>query len=58
MYSYEINNVLKQNNYIVTVDLYKEISSSTQICFVKYDPYSNRFSLSSEDGYNWIFEVK
>ena len=57
MYSYEIDNILKKNNYIVTIDLYKEISSSSQICFIKYDTYSNKFCLSTEDGYNWIFEV-
>lgn len=58
MYSYEINDILSNNNYIITPGLYTEIiTTSPQINHVKYNPYSNNFEISDEENH-WNFKVE
>lgn len=58
MYSREIDNILKLNNYNIASDTYINISStSPQITHVKYDPYSQYFEIWTNDDYYWKFNV-
>lgn len=57
MYSYEINDILLKNNYIITPDIYMELTTtSPQIKHIKYNPYSNNFEMWDEENY-WNFKV-
>lgn len=58
MYSYEIDNLCKQKNYVLSVADYKQIIASSQIIHIKYDPYSDKFYIVTEDGYNWEIYVQ
>lgn len=61
MYSWEIDNYLRNKNYVINKDEYVNlinISSSSQIIYVKYDAYSNSFYVETNDGYNWVFRIK
>lgn len=57
MYSYEIDELLKSKNYVITHNDYKCIIASSQIISIKYDPYSDDFCISTDDRYNWRFRV-
>ena len=58
MYSYEIDNILKENNYLISTKIYlKIISTSNQIFSINYNPYTNSFILKTKDGYIWNFKV-
>lgn len=35
---------------------FKIVENSSQICQVKYDAYSDKYSIHTDDGYHW--EVK
>ena len=61
MYSWEIDSVLRKNNYSISSSTYAEISNvrtNTQITHVKYDPYKNSFLMETNDEYVWNFNVK
>lgn len=56
MYSWEIDNVIKQNNYLLSVNDYLRITNhndSPQIVRVKYDAFSNTFEIHTNDDYHW-----
>lgn len=58
MYSCEIGNVLKLNNYNIDSDTYINIcSTSPQITHVKYNLYDQYFEMWTNDGYYWKFNV-
>lgn len=61
MYSWEIDKLLRDNNFTISEEDYKDILSPRecpQIINVKYDTYSDSFAVSTNDGYSWKFEVK
>ncbi len=46
MYSHEIDQTLRSNNYNIDSDTYLHIcNSSPQITHVKYDPYDENFQI-------------
>ena len=52
-----IDDILKKRNYCLPSHLYfKIVENSSQICQVKYDAYSDKYSIHTDDGYHW--EVK
>ena len=53
MYSWEISQILEQNSYNVTVDVYNEICNSSQISRVKYEPFGDYFEIWTKDDYYW-----
>jgi hypothetical protein len=60
MFSWEIDQLIKQYNYSLPSSVYARISNvnqNTQINFVKYDAYSNSFYISTDDGWSWEFRV-
>lgn len=58
MYSHEIDQTLKSENYNIRSDTYLRIcDSSPQITHIKYDPYSDSFELWSTDNYYWKINV-
>ena len=57
MYSYEIDALLKNKEYIITMDDYKKIIASSQIIYIKFDPWDDSFVVSTEDRYSWRFRV-
>lgn len=57
MYSYEIEQLLKLKNYIISNKEYFNFISSPQIKYVKYNPYDNKFYVSTDDNYNFEFKV-
>ena len=57
MYSYEIQELLRLKNYLVSVEEYIKIVSSKQVNWVKYNPFEDKFYISTEDNYNFEFRV-
>lgn len=58
MYSYEIDNILKEKNYDLESTLYGEIcKNSPQICRVTFNAFENNFSISTDDNWHWTFNV-
>ena len=58
MYSYEIDNCIKEYNYNLPSKLYLKIcKESPQISEVKYEPFENKFSIKTKDSYFWKFGV-
>lgn len=58
MYSHEIDQTLKSQNYNVDADTYLHIcNSSPQVTHVKYNPYSDSFELWTKDGYYWKIKI-
>lgn len=60
MYSYEIDEILRQNNYNIPSSLYLNIfniDASPKITFVQYNPWEDKFYASTNDNYNWSFKV-
>lgn len=59
MYSYEIEQLLRLKNYILSIKEYIQIlNTSTQIKHIKYDPYNDTFYIETEDNYNFKFKIK
>lgn len=59
MYSYEIENLLKIRNYLLTSEEYiKMCNSSKQIKSITYKPFEDTFYIATEDNYNFKFKVK
>lgn len=58
MYSKEIENFLRERNNVVSPDECKKIidlTVNTQINNVKYFCFDNRFVVSTDDGYTFVF---
>ena len=59
MYSYEIDSIMKHNNYIISANTYINIcSTSPQIIRTHYDAFGDYFEIWTEDRYYWKFMVK
>ena len=61
MYSEEIQNWLSERNYNLSSDEYIWLtlySKSIQIDHIKFDPYSSKFSIWTNDGYSWQITVR
>lgn len=58
MYSSEIDDIVKKRNYCLPSKLYfKIVENSSQISQVKYDAYSDKYSIHTTDGYHWEVKV-
>lgn len=57
MYSYEIEKLLQEREFIIGIEDYKRIVNSSQICFIKYDPWDDSFIINTDDRYSWRFRV-
>lgn len=58
MYSYEIEQLLKLRDYIITnEDYFKILDTSPQIRGVEYKPFEDNFYLWTDDNYNAKFKV-
>ena len=58
MYSYEIDSIIMQNNYIISVNTYIDIcASSPQIIRIHYEPFGDYFEIYTKDNYYWKFRV-
>ena len=58
MYSYEIDSIMKQNDYIIYADTYIDIcDSSPQIIRTHYEAFGDYFEIYTEDSYYWKFRV-
>lgn len=56
MFSYEIEQLLKLRNYLVSIEEYNQIiSSSSQIDHVKYE--DNVFKVWTTDNYTFTFKI-
>lgn len=59
MYSHEIDQTLKAENYDIDSRTYIHIcQSSPQITHVKYEPFDNDFNIWTNDNYHWTFRVR
>lgn len=61
MYSNEIEQFLQERNYVLTPEecnLLMDINTNTQITNMKYLVANNKYHISTNDGYNFIFTVK
>ena len=58
MYSYEIDSIMKQNDYIIHADTYIDIcASSPQIIRTHYEAFGDYFEICTKDNYHWKFKV-
>ena len=58
MYDYEINQYMAERNYNLSNKEYIYICNTCpQINHVKYDAWSNRFEMWSDQGNHWSFSV-
>lgn len=58
MYSWEINNILMENNYIISSGTYLNIiSESPQLVHIAYKPYNDCFIMRDNNGQIWEFQV-
>ena len=58
MYSSEIDNIMKQNNYNIDSETYIDICmNSPQINHVLYDSFSDYFNIWTSDNYYFKFRV-
>lgn len=59
MYSWEIEQLLKLKNYLISNKEYFEIcKTSPQIKRIEYKPFENEFYIWTDDQYNFKFKVK
>ena len=56
MYSYEIENLLKIRNNLVSIKEYIEIVSSPQVDHIKYE--NDMFYLWTTDNYKFVLKIK
>ncbi|MBQ1496010.1 MAG: hypothetical protein IIZ40_01480 [Bacilli bacterium] len=56
MYSYEIENLLKLKNYLVSIQEYLEIVKSPQIDHIKYE--NDMFYLWTNDDYKFTLKIR
>lgn len=58
MYSYEIDNIIKNKQNKLDSDTYLNICKhSPQINYIKYSSFTNSYEIWTEDGYYWNFTV-
>ncbi len=58
MYSWEIDNLLKLKNYVISnKDYFYICKSSPQICRLNYNPMENNFYMGTKDNFNFTFKV-
>lgn len=58
MYSYEIDQIIKSQNYNIDSESYINIcNTSPQIARVKYNPYDNKYEIWTTDNYYWKINV-
>ena len=58
MYSFEIDELLKNENYNIDSQTYLHIiNSSPQINHIIYKPFGGYYEMQSNDGYEWEFKV-
>lgn len=58
MYSIEIDQKFKSENYHIDSDTYINIcQSSPQVTHIKYNPYDGSFDLWTNDNYYWKINV-
>lgn len=58
MYSHEIEQTLKSQNYNIDAETYSNIcTTSEQISNIKYNPYENKFEMWTKDNYYWKFDI-
>ena len=58
MYSYEIEQLLKLRNNLVTVKEYLEICKSSQVNCVKYNAEKNNFEIHTKDNYHFVLKIE
>ena len=59
MYSYEIEQLLKMRNYLLSVKEYFYIcDNSPQIVRVTYNPFDDIFIIYTNDNYEFKFKVR
>lgn len=61
MYSTEIEQFLKERNYILTPDecnLLMDVNTNTQITNMKYFCANNEYHISTDDNHYFVFRVK
>lgn len=59
MYSYEIENLLKIRNYLLSSKEYINMcKTSNQIKSITYKPFEDTFYVATNDNYNFKFKVK
>lgn len=58
MYSHEISELLKYNNYVISIKDYIKICQSSQITKIKYSPFSNNYEVWTNDNYYYKFFVR
>ena len=58
MFSWEIDKILNENNFIINAETYIQIiSTSPQINHIKYQAFGDYFELWTDDRYEWKFRV-
>ena len=58
MYSWEIEQLLKLKDYLISNKEYFEIcDTSPQIKGIEYNPFENNFYMWTDDNYNFRFKV-
>lgn len=59
MYSWEIAKLLELKNYLLEVEEYIKIcSSSPQINYIHYDAYNDNFNIKTDNRYDFNFKIK
>ena len=59
MYSWEIEQLLKLRNYVLSVKEYFDLcDNSPQIVRVTYNPYEDSFLIKTSDNYEFKFKVR
>ena len=61
MYSSEIEQFLKERDYVVTPDecnILMDVNTNTQIKNMKYFCSNNEYHIVTDDGYHFVFYVK
>lgn len=58
MYSWEIDRVMKENNFVLESKTYLQIcNTSSQLSHIKFTSYYNFFEIWTNDNYYWKFSV-
>ena len=58
MYSWEIDNIMKQNHYVLSTNTYINIcSTAPQINHIRYEAFGDYFEICTDDRYEWKFKV-
>lgn len=58
MYSYQIDELLRNNNYCINSELFFHVcETSSQINHIKYDAFQDRLDIWTVDGFYWNIKV-